>query len=156
MKPAWPQAVPAGPLPTTPSRLSLTQGSGELSRDPGLTSQRPGQEAKIGVVNTQPASAPPDRLEGEGRQGPLGIYSVALRANKTSVMDEGQLPGWLGAEGRDAWFCVRWLWLGDLGAGDPGWKCPRMRLSPAGDFLREFPRKVEEEGAGNREERKGV
>lgn len=54
-----------------------------------------GQEAKTAAVNTQPALGPLDRLGGEGKQGPLGIHSVALRANKTSVMMRvSLLDGW--------------------------------------------------------------
>lgn len=75
MKLAWPRAVPAGPLPTTRSKLSLTLGSGEFSRDPGLAHQRSGQEAKIGVVNTQPAGPQSLRMDLRERGGraPLGL-----------------------------------------------------------------------------------
>ena len=43
----------------------------------------------------QPASRSSGQTWGEGKQSPLGIYSVALRANKASVMMRiSLLDGW--------------------------------------------------------------
>lgn len=73
------------------------------------------------MVNTQPAPKTPG-LGGEGRQGPTGIYSMALRANKASVMMKANLlGGWgprTGSPGSVVAVVEEW---GGRGGG-PGWK----------------------------------
>lgn len=158
------------------SEASLASGSayrapanGALRGEPdsrisgALEGPRPGKPttagtgAKIGVVNTQPALRASGQTRGRGEAGPPWVRSVALRANKTGMMMRvSLLDGWGPRAGRLA-LCVVAVVVGLWGrVRGPCVEMSHTRLSPAGDFLGEFPRKVKEEGAGNREERKGV